>query len=200
MSVPLVFISIVSPLLISKYTNGASPILYWMKAMPIRLIANVVCIVFIYFTPQFKDHAGQYSYGFYSALLALSAVMSVVDTCMSTLLMAFFATRTDSSGASTGTYITFLNTLTNLGTIYPSTIALYLINLFTVKYCSEKKLLFLHNSTEFALQQNITGNSDLTLLIESIHENTCSSTAKSKVDSLFALFNKAYSGIDLIYY
>ena len=196
MSVPLVFISIVSPLLISKYTNGASPIIYWMKAMPIRLIANVVCIVFIYFTPQFKDRAGQYSYGFYSALLVMWAVMSVVDTCMSTLLMAFFATRTDSSGASTGTYITFLNTLTNLGSIYPSTIALYLINLFTVKYCSEEKLLLLQNSTEFAQQQN-SASSDLKQLIESIHKNTCSSTAKSKVDFLFVI-NKAYSGIDLI--
>lgn len=49
-------------------------------------------------------------------------------------LIAFFARISDSRFG--GTYITFLNTITNLGTAWTSTVAFGMIDVLTFKECS----------------------------------------------------------------
>ena len=127
---------------------------------------NIIYTIFIYYTPSFKDANNQYSYTYYFILFIHSSILTILQTSMGTMLMAFFATRTHSSSDSTGTYITFLTTITNLGGIYPATIALYMVNLFESKYCSDKILVkqmgMLKNSTLSSTSQNFT------MLIDSI--------------------------------
>lgn len=55
--------------------------------------------------------------------------------CMFVASMAFFAKISDPR--SGGTYMTLLNTLSNLGGTWPSTVILYFVDLLTWKECSE---------------------------------------------------------------
>jgi len=49
-------------------------------------------------------------------------------------ILAFFSRISDPRFG--GTYMTLLNTLSNLGFVWPSTVALQLIDLLTIKKCS----------------------------------------------------------------
>ena len=106
------------------------------------------------------------------------SLVNVVETSMSTMMMAFFSTRSIAN-ASSGTYMTFLTTLTNLGNFYPITLTLYLINLFTVKVCFPSTTGSPINSTINYTINNYNYNS-----------NTCSSKALSSVSYLFFFRNK----------
>lgn len=57
----------------------------------------------------------------------------MVAYCMFVASMAFFAKVSDPK--SGGTYMTLLNTLSNLGGTWPSTVALWLVDVFTWKRC-----------------------------------------------------------------
>lgn len=71
-----------------------------------------------------------------------------------------------------GTYMTLLNTITNLGTIYPSTFGMYLINLFNVKKCINVNQ-FDNNSSNFtSVYQKTNGTVNL-------FENQCSGGKES---------------------
>ena len=73
-------------------------------------------------------------------------------------IMAFFAKVSDP--AVGGTYMTLLNTLTNLGGNWPSTLALWMVDPLTRKQCT----LTGHNSTLSAAQ---------------LAENTCADTSQA---------------------
>lgn len=53
--------------------------------------------------------------------------------CMFIAVMAFFAKVSDPR--SGGTYMTLLNTLSNLGGTWPSTVVLWLVDILTYKKC-----------------------------------------------------------------
>lgn len=58
--------------------------------------------------------------------------------CMFVAVMAFFAKVSDP--AVGGTYMTLLNTVTNLGTNWPNTLALWAIDHLTYKNCTSNEL------------------------------------------------------------
>jgi len=72
--------------------------------------------------------------------------------------MSFFSKISDE--ALGGTYMTFLTMLTNLGGSYPGTLAMFLTNWSTRKHCS---------------------HSDEDTMAPAVFNNTCSSTALTKV-------------------
>ena len=73
-----------------------------------------------------------------------------------------------------GTYMTLLNTISNIGVNYPATLALYLIDLFSYKQCSFEPNTDSQISTTSKKKGFIN-------FLKSIHKNTCSTNQESEV-------------------
>lgn len=133
LAVPLTPLQIVLPLLISRYTNGPNPFNFFIKAIPFRLVMGLVTAGWVYVTPYFKDSNNEYPFYYYALCLIINILHSVFAYSMFVSQMSFFAQISDKKIG--GTYMTFLNTLSNLGGNWPSTSALYLASFLTFKSC-----------------------------------------------------------------
>ncbi|THD19192.1 Acetyl-coenzyme A transporter 1 [Fasciola hepatica] len=143
------------PLLITRWTNGPSPLSLYSWAMIPRFISSVLTFPLVYYTPHFRqttpvvypfkttafpsnsttDATSVYfSWSFYSILLAHTAVHCVLTNMMFVSQMAFNARISDPLVG--GTYMTLLNTASNLASTLPSTIMLYLVEPLSKRECN----------------------------------------------------------------
>merc|ERR1712110_110811 len=76
---------------------------------------------------------GEFPLYYYAMIVAVYMVHQVFLYSMFVSIMAFFARISDP--AVGGTYMTFLNTLTNLGGNWPATLALWWVDVLTLKKC-----------------------------------------------------------------
>ena len=113
LAVPLTPLQIVLPLVISRYTNGPRPFDFYIRAIPFRLATGIVTAIWVYVTPSFRDAQGDYPLYYYCICLLINAVHSIFTYSMFVSLMSFFAKVSDKKIG--GTYMTFLNTVTNMG-------------------------------------------------------------------------------------
>lgn len=113
LAVPLTPLQIILPLLLSRYTNGSRPFDLYIKAIPFRLLMGVFGALWIYYTPLFKDVNGEYPIYYFVCCLLINSVQSIFTYSMFVSQMAFFAKVSDKRIG--GSYMTFLNTVTNLG-------------------------------------------------------------------------------------
>lgn len=134
LAVPMIPLQILLPWFISKYTTGPRPMDVFLKAFPCRLIMGLVFAGVVYITPQFKLEDGSFPMHFYGLVLFIYALHQVTLYSMFVAIMAFFARISDP--AVGGTYMTMLNTLTNLGGNWPATLALWAVDHLTWKRCS----------------------------------------------------------------
>lgn len=171
LTIPLIPITVFFPLvlkaLINKYTDGQQALIIYRKCIPFKLTMVLICCTFIYFIPNYQNSAGEYEYDFYLMCLLIFGVSTLIDLTRSMTMMSFMARVSDESIG--GTYMTFLNTISNLGAKYPATAALYLINWLTTKVC--------YYDADDISNRNSTMSS---VSISKLEENTCSSTYKSK--------------------
>ena len=137
LAVPLIPLQIVLPWIISKYTTGPRPMDVFLKAFPCRLIMGLVFAGIVYITPQFKLEDGSFPLHYYLLVVFIYAVHQVAFYSMFVAIMAFFARISDP--AVGGTYMTLLNTLTNLGGNWPATLALWAVDQLTFKRCDFTK-------------------------------------------------------------
>jgi PAT family acetyl-CoA transporter-like MFS transporter 1 len=68
-NIPSFAVQLLLPILVTKYTAGNSPMAFWIKAFPCRLIASVAIAAFVYATPmmfkgKFHDIPMSYYAGF----------------------------------------------------------------------------------------------------------------------------------------
>lgn len=113
LAVPLTPLQIFLPLVISRYTNGPNPLNFFIKSIPFRLISVIVIAVFVYLTPSFKDANNEYPFYYYILCLLVNSIHSIFTYSMFVSQMAFFAKISDKRIG--GTYMTFLNTASNMG-------------------------------------------------------------------------------------
>merc|ERR1719369_1553166 len=137
LAVPMMPLQIVLPWLISKYTAGPRPMDVFVKAIPFRLTIGLLMAGFVKLTPSFKTEEGDFPIYYYCMLLGIYALYQVALYSMFVSIMAFFAKISDP--AVGGTYMTFLNTLTNLGGNWPATLALWWVDPLTFKSCVGSK-------------------------------------------------------------
>ncbi|XP_053684823.1 acetyl-coenzyme A transporter 1 [Sabethes cyaneus] len=131
--VPLVPLQIVLPLMISKYTSGPRPMDVYLKAIPYRIGLTLIAAAVVWFTPALiQNHHVPYYY--YLILLANYGLYQIALYSMFVAVMAFFAKISDP--AVGGTYMTLLNTLSNLGGNWPTTVVLWMVDVLTWKRCS----------------------------------------------------------------
>ena len=85
--------------------------------------------------------------------------------------MAFFTKVSDK--AVGGSYMTLLNTISNIGTNWPQTLALFLVDFFTLKSCTYDSSIRFLNSSARAID-------NLRSILDKIDKNYCSSDAEIK--------------------
>lgn len=122
--------------------------------MPSRLLIGIVMAIFVYFTPSFQNYDRTFPWYYFALAILIYGVQQVFLYNMFVSQMAFFAQVSDPKIG--GTYMTLLNTLSNLGehraSIYPnrtnlpppslsgsswvSTAVLYSADYLTWKTCS----------------------------------------------------------------
>ncbi|XP_034656430.1 acetyl-coenzyme A transporter 1 [Drosophila subobscura] len=133
LAIPLIPLQLVLPLVMGRYTNGPRPMDVYLKAIPYRILLAAVATMFAYATP-FMVRQGHVPVYYYALLIVLFACYQVFLYSMFVAAMAFFAKISDP--AVGGTYMTFLNTLCNLGGNWPNTVVLWLVDVLTYKQCS----------------------------------------------------------------
>uniref|UniRef100_A0A8C1TQL1 Acetyl-coenzyme A transporter 1 n=1 Tax=Cyprinus carpio TaxID=7962 RepID=A0A8C1TQL1_CYPCA len=132
LAVPMVPLQILLPLVISKYTAGPRPLDIFYKAFPFRLLIGLEYALLVWWTPSVRQEEGFPVY-YYAVVLLSYAVHQVALYSMYVACMAFHAKVSDP--VIGGTYMTLLNTVTNLGGNWPSTLALWLVDPLTFKEC-----------------------------------------------------------------
>ncbi|XP_068939537.1 acetyl-coenzyme A transporter 1 [Petaurus breviceps papuanus] len=133
LAVPMVPLQIILPLIISKYTAGPQPLNVFYKAMPYRLLLGLEYALMVWWTPKIA-HQGGFPIYYYIIVLLSYAFHQITLYSMYVSIMAFNAKVSDPLIG--GTYMTLLNTVSNLGGNWPSTVALWLVDPLTVKECS----------------------------------------------------------------
>merc|ERR1712227_376079 len=150
LAIPMIPLQIILPWIISRYTAGPRPMDVFVKAIPVRLVLCLVTASVVFITPTFKLEDGSFPVTFYGLLVTVYGIYQVALYSMFVSIMAFFAKVSDP--AVGGTYMTLLNTLTNLGGNWPSSLALWMVDPLTSKQCTATG----HNTTLSAAQ--LAGN------------------------------------------
>ncbi|XP_061575093.1 acetyl-coenzyme A transporter 1 [Cololabis saira] len=132
LAVPMVPLQILLPLIISRYTAGRRPLDVFYKAFPFRLLIGLEYAFLVWWTPSVRQEGGFPLY-YYAIVLLSYALHQVALYSMYVACMAFHAQVSDPLIG--GTYMTLLNTVTNLGGNWPSTLALWMVDPLTSKEC-----------------------------------------------------------------
>jgi PAT family acetyl-CoA transporter-like MFS transporter 1 len=83
---------------------------------------------------------------FFGPLVAILVLNEIAGSLIFSSVMSFFSRVSDP--AIGGTYMTLLNTVTNLGSKWPNATALYLLPKLTVSVCQMKKDFFENGASE----------------------------------------------------
>lgn len=116
-------LEILLPLLAARYTAGPRPFGLALACYPWKVLTVPLTAALVYRTP---DGTQPFAYGFWGAMLGVALVGSVTTEWMFVSQIALFARVSDPSIA--GTYITFLNTMANLGNKLPPTATFFLVD------------------------------------------------------------------------
>ncbi|KAL4713988.1 hypothetical protein ACJJTC_005619 [Scirpophaga incertulas] len=125
LAVPLVPVQIIMPVILAKHTTGPTPFTLWLRAFPLRLLVGPVVALLVALTPSLLGDSGP-SYSYLFILMCLYIFHQACLYCMFVAVMAFYAKVSDPTVG--GTYMTLLNTVSNLGTNWPNTLALWAID------------------------------------------------------------------------
>ncbi|CAF3370773.1 unnamed protein product [Rotaria socialis] len=134
LAIPITPLQIVLPFIISKYTTGSQPLNIYIKSYPFRVMVGIIMAVFVYITPSFQNSDKTFPWYYYTLAIIIYAIHQIFLYNMFVSQMAFFALVSDPKIG--GTYMTLLNTLSNLGRDWASTTILYLAHYLTNKKCS----------------------------------------------------------------
>ncbi|XP_025194188.1 acetyl-coenzyme A transporter 1-like isoform X2 [Melanaphis sacchari] len=129
-------VKIILPLIIARYTSGPKPMSLYLKATLIKLIWNLAFVMLIYYTPKLIKTDGVInipSY-YYVILVIILLIQEILNYTMFVALLAFYSRISDPRFG--GTYMTLLNTLSNLGFAWSTFVVLGIVNLLTFKECS----------------------------------------------------------------
>lgn len=135
LAVPLVPLQIILPMFLSKWTAGPRPLAIFLKAFPARLVIGLGFTLVLYWTRWIKDPVdGTFPWYYYAGIVSVYAVHQITVFSIFVSLMGFHAKVSDPSIG--GTYMTLLNTLTNLGGNWPATTALWAVEKLDIKSCT----------------------------------------------------------------
>ncbi|KAG4068279.1 hypothetical protein HA402_007799 [Bradysia odoriphaga] len=153
LSIPLVPLQILLPFFISRFTTGPHPMTFYIKSFPFRLIMTIVIAAFVYATPSIIVNDGTSktipTY-FYVIMVTIYMIYQVPLRGMFVAEMAFMSRISDPLVG--GTYMTLLNTISNLGGRWVKTFFLWLVDVITWQACIADE--FYQGNVTFTLTDN----------------------------------------------
>eukprot|EP00644_Phytophthora_capsici_P005253 jgi/Phyca11/4313/fgenesh1_pm.PHYCAscaffold_1_\ len=129
----LIPLGIVIPVLIGRWIKPAQPLNLFLWGYPVRLAVGLLYAGLVYITPMAMARDEDSHYVFYGIILVIGALHEVAANMMYVPQMAFYARISDPSIG--GTYMTFLNTVTNLGSKWPNSLSLAVVDHLTTREC-----------------------------------------------------------------
>lgn len=189
MNAPFQIVQILTPILIGNIANTNRPLDLFVTIYPVRIVMTIILAVWVYMTPLFKDSDNNYPISFFLIYAVINGIYSLIFSTLS-LTKAFFFTQISDKKIG-GTYMTLLNTISNIGVNYPATLALYLIDLFSFKQCSFEPLTDSQILTTSKKKGFIS-------FLKSIHKNTCSTSQES--ENCYKYGAKCLLAIDAFYF
>ncbi|CAH1724877.1 unnamed protein product, partial [Aphis gossypii] len=120
----------------AKYTAGQKPMSVYLNITPIKLFWNITFLIFIIFATNLTKNNGVVDIPiyYYAILVVIELINDIQYYIMITALVAFYCRISDDRLG--GTYMAFLNTLSNIGSLSSKLISYALIDLLSVKECS----------------------------------------------------------------
>ena len=142
----LVVLGIIVPLSISRLTNGPRPLSVFLLGVPLRLVSGVAFagalrVTAVLYTTLKQDAASMGTptasllppNWFWVMFLGATAFNNIASNLMFVSQMSFFNKVSDP--VIGGTYMTLLNTLANLGSKWPQSLSLALLDVLTTREC-----------------------------------------------------------------
>lgn len=112
----------------AKWSSGSSPLNPWLWAFAGRLFFSAIGMVLVKAFPE-----GGSTTSYFSTVIIVNVLTSFVSTVQFVSIGSFFTRISDPSIG--GTYMTLLNTLSNLGGTWPKYFVLEAVEFFTSKKC-----------------------------------------------------------------
>ncbi|PFH34925.1 putative Acetyl-coenzyme A transporter [Besnoitia besnoiti] len=139
---PLILpLGIICPMVVGRFLRGCFPLRLFSYGYVLRMAMCLVWSAAVGWTGRLlgDDAGASMSSGawtvFYGALFVITGLYNVCSDLMFVSQVAFFAQVSDPRIG--GTYMTFLNTVTNLGVRWPNTLSLLLMDTVSIQDCSE---------------------------------------------------------------
>ncbi|PAA71923.1 hypothetical protein BOX15_Mlig017016g2, partial [Macrostomum lignano] len=129
---------LVLPVLLSRHVGNRPLSLYTKSALP-RLLLGLLFAGLVWITPRFKSaHDASYPWHYFLLVTVAYLAHQVFMYAMFVSQMAFHAKVSDPNVG--GTYMTLLNTVTNLAGSAPVTFLLFVVDYISIKSCSTPSL------------------------------------------------------------
>lgn len=144
MAVPMIPIQIILPLVISKYTAGPRPLKIWYKAVIPRIFFGLIATWICYQTKIIgiknpdREEGLDYPISWYIFIIVIYAFHQMASSCHFVSIMAFHAKVSDPEIG--GTSMTLMNTVSNLGGSWMSTVSLYFVDKLSQFSCDFENL------------------------------------------------------------
>ncbi|KAH7488232.1 hypothetical protein PRIC1_007649 [Phytophthora ramorum] len=129
----LIPLGIVIPVMIGRYIKPSQPLNLFLWGYPVRLAVGLLYAGLVYITPMAMEQDESSHFVFYGVILVIGALHEVAANMMYVPQMAFYARISDPSIG--GTYMTYLNTVTNLGSKWPNSLSLAVVDHLTTREC-----------------------------------------------------------------
>uniref|UniRef100_A0A2S2NEJ2 Acetyl-coenzyme A transporter 1 n=1 Tax=Schizaphis graminum TaxID=13262 RepID=A0A2S2NEJ2_SCHGA len=132
----LYVITMIVPVIAAKYTAGPKPMSIYLNITPIKLFWNFMFLILIYYGSKLIKNNGivDIPVHYYAILVLIDSINVIQYNIMLTALVAFYCRISDARFG--GTYMTLLNSLSNIAGILSKLISFALIDLLTFKECS----------------------------------------------------------------
>eukprot|EP00741_Cyanophora_paradoxa_P015837 tig00020904_g15289.t1 len=124
---------IIFAVMAGRWSSGSDPLRPWLNGYRARLLLCPLGALLVYAMPRPVAPGAGLPLSFYAIVMAYSLIVSLASTAMFVSMCAYFSRISDT--AVGGTYMTLLNTLSNLGGTWPKAIVLFLIDYFTTASC-----------------------------------------------------------------
>lgn len=135
----LLLIGLVLPALTSESVSKR-PLDVFMIGIPLKLVTSILGWFAVQTTHKAYQDGNDPGIYFFGPLVIILILNEVAGSLIFSSVMSFFARVSDP--AIGGTYMTLLNTVTNLGSKWPNATALYLLPKLTYSFCGVKNNLF----------------------------------------------------------
>mmetsp|Transcript_4955 Transcript_4955/g.8599 ORF Transcript_4955/g.8599 Transcript_4955/m.8599 type:complete len:279 (+) Transcript_4955:1-837(+) len=124
---------IVGTIVVGRWSSGHRPLSPYLIGVQLRIVLCIIAAFFVYIYPsEFQSLHGEIPLWYYGSVLILSILYQFAsDGLMFVSIGAFFARISDNSIG--GTYLTLLNTISNLGGIWPKFFVLALTDKLTIR-------------------------------------------------------------------